>query len=81
MDNKGIENSIRVVKEWLEESAKHGLENYIDDIKFETAEEATKKATEKINKEIAKKMIKKNMNMRDIIEVTGLTKKQILKLK
>ena len=26
MDNKGIENSIRVVKEWLEESAKHGLE-------------------------------------------------------
>ncbi len=72
MHNKEVENSIRVVRKWLEESAKHGLENYIEDVKFETAKE------EKMS--IAKKMLHKNMDITDIIEVTGLTKKQIMHL-
>ncbi len=85
MYNRDVENSIRVVKEWLEESAKHGLENYIDDVKFEAAEEATKKATKlatkKRNIEIAKKMLQDNILIETIMKYTGLSKKQILKLK
>ncbi len=71
--DKKMENSIRVVKEWLEESAKHGLENYIDDVKFETAEE------EKLS--IAKNLLTLNISVDDIEKATGLSKKQILKLK
>ncbi len=70
--DKIMENSIRVVKEWLEDSAKHGLERYIDDVKFEATE------NEKIN--IAKNMLNKNMDIKDIIEITGLSKKQIMHL-
>ena len=68
-----MENSIRVVKEWLEESAKHGLENYIEDVKFEATEE------EKMS--IAKKMLQDNIVIETIMKYTGLSKKQILKLK
>ena len=67
-----MENSIRVVKEWLEDSAKHGLENYIDDVKFE--------ATEKRNFEIAKKLLTLDISIENITKATGLTKKQITKL-
>ncbi len=71
--NKELENSIRVVKEWLEESSKHGLENYIDDVKFEAIEK------EKVS--IAKKMLQDNIVIDTIMKYTGLSKKQILSLK
>ena len=38
-------------------------------------------AKDERNKEIAINMLKKNMNIKDIIEITGLTKKEVEELK
>ena len=61
-----MENSIRVIKEWCEESNKHGLENYIADRIFEAEEDA--------NIKTAKNLLKLNLSIDDIATATGLSK-------
>lgn len=49
--------------------------------KEEAAEKAAEKATNDTIKKIVHNMLKKEMDVKDIMEVTGLTEDQIKKLK
>ena len=68
-----MDDIIEYVREWNLESSKNGLERYIEEKQQETAEE------EKCG--IAKNMLNKKMKIQDIMDVTGLTRKEILSLK
>ncbi len=70
---KIVDDIIEYVREWNLESSKNGLERYIEEKQQETAEE------EKCG--IAKNMLNKKMKIQDIMDVTGLTRKEILSLK
>ena len=74
--DKIMEELKRFVTEWCEESAKDGLQRYIDDREFEAEERGELKR----NKEIAKKMLNHNYNMEEIQDITGLSVRQIEKL-
>ncbi len=88
-----VDEVIEYVKEWNLESSKNGLERYIEEKQQETAEEVRKKVSEEVRKEtrvetieernfdIAKNLLNKKMKIQDIMDVTGLTKKQVLSLK
>ena len=72
-----MEETLRFVKEWREESAKNGFQRYIEDLKFEAEERGELKR----NKEVAKNLLNLNIDIEDIMKATGLTKKQITKLR
>ena len=75
-----MEETLRFVKEWREESAKNGFQRYIEDLKFEAEERGEERGELKRNKEIAKKMLNHNYNMEEIQDITGLSVRQIEKL-
>ncbi len=68
-----VDDVIEYVREWNLESSKNGLERYIE-------EKAEERETNK-SLVIAKNMLNKKMKIQDIIDVTGLTRKEILSLK
>ena len=80
---------IEYVREWCLESSKNGLERYIEEKQQETAEEVRKKVSEEVREEaakevsfnVAKRMLEDNFDIKIIMDVTGLTKKQVLSLK
>ena len=72
-----MENSIRVVNEWLEEGYRNGLNNYIEEKEFEAEEKGSMEAS----KNIARNLLSLNMPIEDISKATGLTKNQILNIK
>ena len=69
-----MENSIRVVKEWL--GRKSGYETYLEEKEWEAKEEGSKETS----LTIAKNMLDDGMSINKIIKLTGLTKNQILSI-
>ncbi len=67
-----MQDIIDYVFEWNRESSKNGLERLIEDRSTE--------AEDKCLTKVAKKMIHKNMAIDDIMELTGLSKTEILDL-
>ena len=65
-----MENSIRVVKEWL--GRKSGYETYLEEKEWEAKEETSLT--------IAKNMLNLNIPIDNIVKATGLTEKEIKKL-
>lgn len=76
-----MEETLRFVKEQREESAKNGFQRYIEDLKFEAEERGEERGELKRNKEVAKNLLNLNIDIEDIVKATGLTKKQITKLR
>ena len=78
--DKIMEELKRFVTEWCEESAKDGLQRYIDDREFEAEERGEERGAAERNKEVAKNLLRLNIDTEDIMKATGLTKKQLEKL-
>ena len=75
-----MENSIRVVNEWLEEGYRNGLNNYIEEKEFEAEEKGELKGSMEASKNIARNMLQEGISLDKVIKTTGLTKNQILNL-
>ena len=69
----------------MEFGHKLDIEDAVEKATEEVTEKVTKQVTKQVTKEIslrnARKMLGKNMNVEDIIEITGLSKEEIEKLK
>ena len=68
-------------REGREEGIKEGRKEGRKEGKTEGIEEGTKKGEQKSKIEIAKKMLQKNMKIEDVMELTGLSKDEIDKIK
>ncbi len=75
-----MEEAIRFVKRWTEESSKDGFERYVREKCFEAEEKGENKGIQKRNIEIARNLLSLEISVDDIMKVTGLSKKEIEKL-
>ena len=64
----------------VEKGMELGRKEDIEKAAKEAAEKAAKKAAKEATIETAKKMLKKNMEIDDIIDITGLSKEEIKKI-
>ncbi len=71
-----MESMYQFLKEWNENNAKNGFEEYMGEKLYE----AQTKGKVEEKKNVAKKMLSKNTSLEYITEITGLSKKEILAL-
>ncbi len=76
-DDKKMEEAIRYIENWYRESDRTGLKRMLDEAEYNGIEFGSNKR----NKEVAKNMLEKKIPINDIIDITGLTKKEIAALK
>ena len=76
-----MENAIEFVKRWNKESAKDGLNNILEERSYYERLEGREEGQEEEKRKVAKNLIKLNIPITKIIKATGLSKKDILKLK
>lgn len=84
-DDKIMEEAREFVKKWLNKTPEENLENYIKDVKKMARTEGIEQGIEQGSKistiEIAKNMLSLDININDVSKATGLTIKEINKLK
>ena len=73
-------DTMRIVKEWNAEENLHTLDDYIEEKYCDKIEESRQDEKSKTLLETAKNMLLKNISITDIMEITGLSKKEINKL-
>ena len=88
-----MEDMIEYVKEWCRESEKNGKEDFIENLKDDIREEAREEwieigtmegikiGIEKNRLDIAALLLKKKYPINEIIEITGLSRKEVLDIR
>ena len=71
----------KFVSEWCRESGKGGFERYVKEREEEAAEKAEKKGKKAGILETAKNLLSLNIDLKDIKKATGLSEKELNKLK
>ncbi len=83
--DENMEAAIEYARELVEESTKNGVERYLFNLKRESYDKGEEKGMiqgeKNRNIEIAKSMLRKEIPINDISEITGLTIKEIDRLK
>ena len=76
-----MEAAIEYARELVEESTKNGVERYLFNLKRESKEKGMIQGEKNRNIEIAKNLLNLNTDVNTISKATGLTIKEINKLK
>ena len=71
----------KVIASMYEKDKKESIKKAVELAVSETTKEVTKEASESKAKDIARNLLKKNMDVKDIADVTGLTIEEVNDLK
>lgn len=80
-DDKIMEEAREFVRKWLNKTPEENLENYIKDKEKMARTEGLEQGSKKSTIKIAKNMLSLDININDVSKATGLTIKEINKLK